>query len=193
MGTGEGSENGDDYELVGIPFPGLSLLQLAQDIGVRGADIISITEKWVHYRVSLEFLPEILASPALQYTESAPTTPFPEGDRGRSSSRIPTIDPGTGLGYTGEGIAIGIGDDGAVRHLDFHGRMVDHTQFDTGAHAEMTSGMAAGAGNIDPATSGSATGATVHLFDISTNNHIDWAPLHFNDYGIAITSTSFSY
>ncbi|MEL7251195.1 MAG: S8 family serine peptidase [Bacteroidota bacterium] len=191
LGTGEGSENGDDYELVGIPFPGLSLLQLAQDIGVRGADIISITEKWVHYRVSLEFLPEILASPALQYTESAPTTPFPEGDRGRSSSRIPTIDPGTGLGYTGEGIAIGIGDDGAVRHLDFHGRMVDHTQFDTGAHAEMTSGMAAGAGNIDPATSGSATGATVHLFDISTNNHIDWAPLHFNDYGIAITSTSF--
>lgn len=180
-----------EYELAAIPFPGGSLLELAQNLAQRGARVEKVTKQFVLYRVAAEYLPEVLASPMLQYTEAAPTAPQAEGYIGRSSSRIPTFHPGSGLGYTGEGIAIAIGDDGAVHHLDFHGRLVDNTQYNSGTHAEMTTGMAAGAGNIDPSTAGSARGATIHLYDISSYDHLDNAPQHFDNLGIAITSTSF--
>ncbi len=184
-------ESGGYYDLVGIPLPGVSLLELAHSLEEYGAAIQKITDDWVRYRIEKAYLSDVLVSPLLQYTEAAPTAPKPEGHIGRSSSRVPTIHPVTGVGYTGAGIAIAIGDDGAVQHLDFYGRLVDNTQYNSGTHAEMTTGMAAGAGNIDPSTQGSATGATIHLYDISSYDHLDEAPANFNNLGIAITSTSF--
>lgn len=185
------SADGEDYDLIGIPFPGGSLMELAHSLAERGANVRGIRNQWVRYQVAEEDLLSVLASPVLQYTEAAPVAPVPEGEIGRNSSRIPNVNPGSGLGYTGDGIAIAIGDDGAVHHLDFHGRLVDNTQYNSGTHAEMTTGMASGAGNIDPSTEGSARGATIHLYDISTYDHIDDAPENFDNLGITITSTSF--
>lgn len=189
LNFGSGEENTTTYRLVGLPFPGVSLLKLAQALEDRGASILSFQDKWLTYEILIDDLPDVLACPLLQYTEAAPVAPIPEGHIGRSSSRI--IRSLMGLPDMGEGIAISIGDDGGVVHLDFHGRLIDHTQYDTGSHAEMTTGMAAGAGNIDPAAAGSAPGATIHLFDIGSYTHVDLAPLHFEDFGTAITSTSF--
>ncbi len=189
LNFGSGEENTTTYHLIGVPFPGVSLLQLAQALENEGASILSFQEKWLTYEIAIDDLSLALSCPLLKYTEAAPVAPIPEGNIGRLSSRI--IRSFTGLPYTGEGMAIAIGDDGGVVHLDFHGRLVDHTQYDTGSHAEMTSGMAAGAGNINPATAGSAPGAMIHLFDISSYTHVDLAPLHFEDFGTAITSTSF--
>lgn len=49
-----------------------------------------------------------------------------EGDVGWGSSWILVIDFDIGLGYNGNGIVIGIGDDGVVYYLDFYGWMVDY-------------------------------------------------------------------
>ena len=179
------------YELLARPFPGMSALALAQELEQLGAKAVIVEGEVVQYSITPDLMRTVLACPALQYTEPVPAEPVAEGDVGRGSSRIPVIDPDTGLGYNGNGIAIGIGDDGAVHHLDFYGRMVDHTQYDSGSHAEMTTGMATGAGNIDPTTQGTGWGATLHLFDIAADEHLDLAPQHFVEYGIAITSTSF--
>ena len=189
LNFGSGEENTTTYRLVGLPFPGIGLLQLAQALENEGASILSFQEKWLTYEILIDDLANVLTCPLLQYTEAAPVAPIPEGRIGRSSSRI--IRSFMGLPYIGEGMAIAIGDDGGVVHLDFQGRLVDHTQYNTGSHAEMTTGMAAGAGNIDPTTAGSAPGAIVHLFDIGSYTHVDLAPLHFEDFGTAITSTSF--
>lgn len=189
LNFGSGEENTSTYILVGLPFPGVSLLQLAQALESEGATILSFQEKWLTYEILIDDLSGVLSCPLLQYTEAAPVAPILEGNIGRSSSRI--IRSIMGLPYTGEGVAIAIGDDGGVVHLDFQGRLIDHTLYDTGSHAEMTTGMAAGAGNIDPFSVGSAPGATIHLFDIGSYTHVDLAPLHFEDFGTAITSTSF--
>ncbi|MEZ4984306.1 MAG: hypothetical protein R2795_04590 [Saprospiraceae bacterium] len=162
--------------MLGVPFPGLSTEYLAGQLTLSGATVTTISERLVGYAVPVDGLEQILACPALLFTQGVPPRPVAEGFIGRSSTRVSILNAGVGGGYDGDGINIAIGEDGRIQHLDFHGRKVEHLTFDTGSHGEMTAGMAGGAGNIDPSGAGAAPGATLHIFDVNTNQHLDIAP-----------------
>lgn len=181
----------DSYELLAFPFPNINTTELAEALITLGAQVSNITDHEVYYSIASASLYELLNCPLLLYTEPQTMTPFPEGNIGRSSLRISGINQGPGQGYDGNGINMCIADDGSIDHLDFHGRLFDHTQYNTGFHGEMTTGMAAGCGNIDPSATGAAPGVNVHLFDIVNYDHIQNAVELFNEHGIVISSTSY--
>ncbi|MEM1215797.1 MAG: S8 family serine peptidase, partial [Bacteroidota bacterium] len=184
-------ESNSRYQLIGLPFPGLTTTQLASALVISGADILAISDTQVKYEIDSDQVEQILACPALMYTEAAPGIPVAEGLDGSCNSRIHSINQGPGQGWDGTGEYIAIGDDGLFNHEDFRGRRVNHTSVDYGSHGEMTGGKACGAGNLDPAGVGVAPGATVHIFNINNYEHIGNAVTNFLQYGIAITSTSF--
>ncbi|MFM7727038.1 MAG: S8 family serine peptidase, partial [Flavobacteriales bacterium] len=95
-------------------------------------------------------------------------------------------------------MAISLADDGEVGpHIDFAGRMIPMLSTGPGGnHGDMTSGIAVGAGNLDPTKAGMADGATLLVHDIDAGNdgydHIYNCASYFNQYGAVITSTSYS-
>jgi PKD repeat protein len=134
------------------------------------------------------------------------TTPSPastpDDTKGRSLHRSNVIDSdyAGGLHYNGAGVVAGLADDGFVGpHIDFTGRMVNFAAAGGGSHGDMTSGILAGAGNLDPTIRGMASGADLYVYDISGSSpfgsdypHIRNAINNFTTLGTTITSTSYS-
>lgn len=134
------------------------------------------------------------------------TTPSPastpDDTKGRSLHRSNVInsDYASGLHYDGSGVVAGLADDGFVGpHIDFTGRMVNLGGAGGGSHGDMTSGILAGAGNLDPTIRGMATGANLYVYDISGSSpfgsdypHIRNSVNNFTTLGTTITSTSYS-
>jgi hypothetical protein len=109
----------------------------------------------------------------------------------RSNHRVNTIDASyaTGLHYDGTGVSVAVGDDGTVGpHIDFAGRVTDHTTNNNGTHADHVSGIVAGGGNFDPVTSGNARGADLHIYSYYDN--LTNAPTDYTTNNIRITSNS---
>jgi len=115
--------------------------------------------------------------------------------RGRSLHRASNLDTqtGTGRNYTGDGIGVMCRDDGLVGpHIDFQGRLTNHTSDPTGTHGDGVSGIMAGAGNLNPSMRGMAAGSTLEVvqyvanfLDSQTNNLI-------NSGDVQITNSSYS-
>lgn len=95
--------------------------------------------------------------------------------------------------YNGEGINIAIGDDGEIQsHIDFKNRLSQTNVLGDlqGTHGEMVTGILAGAGNLDPQMEGTASHANIHMMnDFET---VRMADALYNEYGVKITSTSYS-
>ena len=106
------------------------------------------------------------------YMEAIEGTPVPDGLLGKTSHRSNLISGGPGIGYDGTGVVMGIADDGGINHIDFQGRLTDHNSNQGGTHGDMVSGIACGAGNLDPTKLGMGTGAYLHMYGISGYPHI---------------------
>lgn len=191
LSSNNSQEDGEVYDLVAVPFPGVNTVQLSQRLISLGAQITAYYPEYIYYQILPELLPDVLACPQLMFTEPQPTPFVPEGQGANSNGRINSLYQGPGQGYDGTGVSMAIGDDGRVVHLDIKGRLIDHTQYNTGDHGELTVGMAAGAGNIDPSAQGAAPGATVHLFDINPHEHLLNAIANYQQDRIVVTSTSY--
>lgn len=186
-----GPENEPIYHLVVLPFPGVNAVMLANALDQLGARINGIDEKSVNCEVSAEQLTQVLACPLLKYAESVAPEATPDGQFGRQNANLP-YRQNVGLNrLSGAGVSIGVADDGRIDHLDFQGRLVDHTIYNSGRHGDMVAGMLAGGGLLDPRATGAAPGATIHLFDISKYDHILDAVSNYYNYDIALTSTSY--
>ncbi|MCH2020964.1 MAG: PKD domain-containing protein [Saprospiraceae bacterium] len=133
--------------------------------------------------------------PFIRYAEIISEPGEPESDDGRHLHRANAID-GDFLGarnYDGTGITFAINDDGYVGpHIDFNGRtnQQDVSGDNTGTHGDMTTGIAGGAGNLDPLMRGMATGSYIHVrqYNSSMGGTI---PLH-QDSSVLIFSSSYS-
>jgi PKD repeat protein len=131
------------------------------------------------------------------YIEPASPLGDPEDREGRSLHRSHTIDNlmSGGRRYSGEGIVMGIADDGAIGpHIDFTGRV---TQYTTNfalnnTHGDMVAGIAVGAANLDPTKMGMAPGTYLHMYGINGYPHVVPAVANYNNLGTTITSTSYS-
>lgn len=119
----------------------------------------------------------------------------PESEDGRNLHSANTID-GDYYGarnYDGTGVTMAINDDGFVGpHIDFKGRtnQTDVAGDFTGTHGDMTTGIAVGAGNLDPLVRGMATGSRVFVRQYSANMG-GTAQLH-QDSAILVFSSSYS-
>jgi PKD repeat protein len=146
-------------------------------------------------RLSRSEIDALIRLPYVQYVECAAPNPTPDDVKGRSlhRSNVLNSDYGAGRHYDGTGVTIGLADDGAIGpHIDYTGRLTSYTTVNNGTHGDMTAGILFGAGNRDPEIRGHATGAYLHYWDIGGYPHIVDALTHFNNFGMVLTSTSYS-
>ena len=146
-------------------------------------------------RIPENKLIELSSLPYIYYIEPVSPPSIKDDTEGRSLHRSNAInnDYVTGRHYDGSGITVGLADDGEVGpHIDFQGRLTQHLTGLGGTHGDMTSGICAGAGNLNSRIRGMGTGADLHVYDISGYPHIIDALLQYSNYGMVITSTSYS-
>lgn len=150
-----------------------------------------------HIRIRSHFndLPWLASFPFVAYAEPVPPAPTKDDFEGRSlhrSNAINTDFPG-GRKYDGSGVVIGLADDGIIGpHIDYTGRLTDYATSNNGSHGDMTAGILFGAGNRDPIIRGHATGAYLHYWSIGGYPQVTQAVANLNNFGLVITSTSYS-
>ncbi|MFI5219854.1 MAG: S8 family serine peptidase [Bacteroidia bacterium] len=129
------------------------------------------------------------------YIDAAGVPSTPDDTKGRSLHRSNVINADYVMGrhYDGSGVAAALADDGIVGpHIDFTGRLTNHLTIPGGFHGDMTSGILAGAGNLDPVIRGMANGVQLHVFDIGPYPQIIDAVANNTNYGTVVSSTSYS-
>ena len=143
---------------------------------------------------------DLVKNPFVQWVELVPSPPVPHSTEGLSTTRSNAINTEYvgGRKYDGSGVVVGVSDDGLVGpHIDLHGRVTQHTDENDGNHGDMTSGIVAGAGNLDPTRKAMAPGVDINIYRhsqtvfLNSQTHITEAVANFNDLGTIITSTSF--
>jgi hypothetical protein len=173
-----------------IPMPGVGTEALLADLQQEGYQIHR--SEWGNtIHLSEEELTELAAHPAVRWIEPAPEVPFTEGTSANASMRSNWLTQGPGDGYDGTGVVIGIADDGDVDHTDLKNRLLLPPSLNWGNHGDMTTGIAAGAGNINPRAVGLSPGAVIHLTMISGYLHITNAVDRYNSLNVTVTSTSY--
>ncbi len=167
---------------------------------LNSSDLILISNgsnnEFFEVAISKENVNTLLNQEFVKFIEYIPAPPEKEDTRARSLHRNNLIDSDHPLGrkYDGTGISISIADDGAIGpHIDLKGRFVQPgVPPSRGTHGDMTTGIAMGAGNLDPRYRGMATGAFLYYYDIGGYPHITNAVTNLNTNRVVITSTSYS-
>lgn len=137
---------------------------------------------------------------AVQWIEAISAPHSPDDLSGASSSRSNSINTSYSLGrkYNGAGVVVAVCDDGVIGpHIDFEGRLTQHTADNSGNHGDMVSGIFFGAGNLNPLNHGMAPGAYMHIYRIGNISitgypHILNGVANYNTLGTTVTSTSYS-
>jgi len=140
-------------------------------------------------------VPRLAELPWVSTVEAVPAPGEPENFRGRTDHRANALaaDYGAGRHYTGAGVTVGHGDDGAIGpHIDFEGRVdVSTAGPSQGDHGDHVAGTIMGAGNLEPRNRGQAVGA----FNFYQNypNNITQAPANYASAARRVRVTSSSY
>jgi hypothetical protein len=139
----------------------------------------------------VEWLKSLAEVKFISYGEAPPV---PDDIRARGLHTLNLLGPNDAFGrdLNGDGVSIAIADNGVGPHIDRKGRITMHTTTNTGTHGDMTTGIAVGAGNLNPRFKGHATHSYLHYYNISGYPHIAQAVSNLNNRGVVITSTSFS-
>lgn len=171
------------------------ILQLASAVG--SVENIRESNRIVFIRVDEKEIQNIASLPWVFFMEPIAPPSTPDDTRGRSLHRsdvINRIDFLPGRHYDGSGTAAALADDGVVGpHIDFQGRLTNHsTNAPGGTHGDMTGGILAGAGNLNPTMTGMATGTQLHVFDIGNYPQIVDAVTNNATLGTVVSSTSYS-
>lgn len=175
--------------------------------GVSKSDVISIFDKYFQVvdeypdprnttvRLNPAQMQELVNLPFVQYISPSLPAPTPDDREGRSlhRSNVLNSDYGAGRHYDGSGVTVGLADDGLIgEHIDYTGRLTQFATTDGGSHGDMTAGIMFGAGNRDPLIRGHATGAYMYYWPISGYPQVIDAVSNYSQYGVTLTSTSYS-
>ncbi|MEP7168968.1 MAG: hypothetical protein ABI855_06310, partial [Bacteroidota bacterium] len=144
---------------------------VAQEAARKTGTVLSASDfnHTITLRVPEKSIQEIAQLPWVFYIDAVAPASTPDDTKGRSLHRSNVINSDYIMGrhYDGSGVAAALADDGEVGpHIDFTGRITNHLTGFGGTHGDMTSGILAGAGNLDPVIRGMATGVQLHVFDI---------------------------
>lgn len=180
-------------------YPHVSLAEAIKALQNTGAVLLKEGNQngILQLRVLETSLLEIAAIPFVQYLELIQPPSQKDDTRSRAYNRSNTIDTEHPLGkkFNGTGVNTLVRDDGLVGpHIDFKGRLINveatNTNFDL-QHADYVSGCVGGAGNLDPSTRGTATGATIYNMSYTADfQDQTLALVQAND--ITIVNTSYS-
>lgn len=174
-----------------------SKFELISALNSEGIEIESIDPSEEVYEISIPHkkIDAFSENDYVKYLDYIPAPPEKEDIEGITLHRGNLLDSDHPLGrkYDGTGISMTIADDGAIGpHIDLKGRVTQFVTFDNGGHGDMTTGIAMGAGNLNPRIQGMATGAYLYYYNISGYPHIANAVSNFNNRGVVVSSTSYS-
>ena len=172
-------------------------IQQAQQIAATYGKILSSTEinNMVEVRMQQQSVATISQQPWLFFIDLTSPPSVKDDLEGRSLHRSNVINNDLLMGrkYNGSGVAAALADDGFVGpHIDFTGRITNYTTTVGPSHGDMTGGILAGAGNLNPAYPGMANGVQLHVFDIGSYPQIIDAVANYNNLGTVVASTSYS-
>jgi hypothetical protein len=189
-------------DLIVMYYSDMDLLVVENEFNQRDFEVLRSFHPGhqVRTRIAINRLESLLSIPFVKYVEAIDAPSEPDDTKGRSLHRSNMInsDFATGLHYDGAGVSISLADDGEVGpHIDFTGRITNLISTGAGgSHGDMTSGIAAGGGNLNPTMQGMASGAHLYIHDVddgtSPYDHVYNAPFYYTTYGAIITSTSYS-
>jgi subtilisin family serine protease len=174
------------------------------DLQKRGFMVVSDNNPMTRsltVRVRKSDIEQLAALPYVRFVDFGLGEPIPEDNKGRTSHRSNMLnsDSRNGLKYDGSGIGIAWGDDGSVGpHIDFQGRLINPIPYTEAndlpesTHGDMTAGVGAGAGNLDPTLRSNASGATVISYYISNYPQLTNAVDNQARYNAYITSSSYA-
>jgi hypothetical protein len=181
------------------PFKGVSITALEQELLTRTIDIkeVSLTHRLITCDVAREELEFLAECNAIQTIEWVYPAGEPENYTSRTLARTSFVshDNSNGIGYDGTGVSVAIQDNGTVGpHIDFQGRILGQfSPDDEGDHGDHVSGTIGGAGNLNPLHQGNAEGADLYIYKAYPEyNAISSIDSHYYDYGVTLTSTSYS-
>jgi len=148
----------------------------------------------LNIRISQDQFDWLADLPEIKFIDYAPAPPEPEDTRARSLHRLNLLDSDDPMGrkLNGDSVSIAIADNGLGSHIDRKGRVTMHTTVNNGTHGDMTTGIAVGAGNLNPNNAGMATHSYLHYYNIGGYPQVVQAVNNLNINGVVITSTSFS-
>lgn len=151
--------------------------------------------EYIEVRIPKNKLNQLASTDIIKVIDYVPAPPEKEDQRGRTLHRSNMLDSDHPLGrkYDGTGVSIAIADDAIIGpHIDIKGRVTSFATNQNGSHGDMVSGIAMGAGNLNPDNRGMAPGAYLYYYDIGGYPHIANAVSNYSTRGVVITSTSYS-
>jgi len=172
-----------------------SLAEVNQFLSEKNIAIIG-TEWSAFGQLSLRIAPdrllELASFPFILYVQAVLPDPEPLNKRGRNVSRANVLNTPVangGKGLNGEGVVIGIGDDGDIqKHVDFSGRLINRN-FLSGSHGVHVSGTAAGAGIVNELYRGYAPKSV--LITNVQGAILQDAPVYIYDHNMVLTNNSY--
>jgi len=153
------------------------------------------TAEYIEVRIPKNKLTLLASEDMIKIIDYIPAPPEKEDEQGRTLHRSNMLDSEHPLGrkYDGTGVSIAIADDAVIGpHIDIKGRVTSFATQLNGTHGDMVTGIAMGAGNLNPDYRGMATGAYLYFYDINGYPHISNAVSNLSTRGVVITSTSYS-
>jgi PKD repeat protein len=196
-----------DYPAFAVPSAGMIdvrlqfqkniLMQDAQLIAASYGKVLSSTDinNMVEVRMQQQAVATVTQQPWLFFIDLTSPPSVKDDLEGRSLHRSNSINNDLLMGrkYNGSGVAAALADDGFVGpHIDFTGRITNYSTTTGPDHGDMTGGILAGAGNLNPAYPGMANGVQLHVFDIGNYPQIIDAVTNYNNLGTVVASTSYS-
>lgn len=188
----------DRVEIVIVPFNNIPVQALQSFLNeLPMFDVLETQDNELRYVEAIcriEDLPTLAKHPFIGFIQEAEVPGEPENNTAITSHRVNTAN-GTdapGYGYTGAGVKVSLGDNGAIGpHIDYAGRL-DQSRAgpSSGDHGDHVAGTIFGAGNRNPRGRGMAPGSEMLYYTYPANLN-NAAADYVND-NIRITSSSFS-
>ncbi|MFI5133000.1 MAG: S8 family serine peptidase [Chitinophagales bacterium] len=181
---------------VWISFPKtFSYETVSTELKQQNFDIISTSFKdyrIIALRISVLRVNELAMLPFIEYVQPAPHEDQSLNHQSVPNARANVLNsslPG-GRNLRGDSVTIGIGDDSnPLQHIDFTGRLINHSAVAGNFHGVHVIGIASGGGIVRERFKGYAPKATIvtQLF----SNIWAYAPAYVQDYGMVITNNSY--
>lgn len=181
-----------------ISFPAsYSVGEVLQSLREQKMEVLS-TEQQAYrilvVRLAENKLEDLAGQPFIEYVQPVPDEVKPLNMNSRTNSRANVLNASVadgGKGLNGDGVVIGIGDNGDVQsHTDLNGpRLINKVTAPAAIHGIHVHTTAAGAGIVNEYYRGYASKATVisQYFGSILNN----APEYVRDYGMVLTNNSY--
>ncbi|MGN6294908.1 MAG: S8 family serine peptidase [Chitinophagaceae bacterium] len=181
---------------VWISYPRtISYEKVIQELGMRQMEIIPTpydAYRIIALRVAKEKLKELAGLPFVEYVQPAPGKDIELNNKSEALSRANILQSSLagGRNLHGEGVVVGLGDDGnLLQHIDFADRVINRAAISTGKHGTHVAGTLGGAGIVQEKFSGYAPKAM--LIPQQFSNILAYAPAYIQDHNMVITNNSY--